>query len=43
VVEYKKGAENRVADALSRNEGWEEELSLSLPSIPTATWVEDLK
>jgi hypothetical protein len=43
VVEYKKGVENRVADALSRKEGWEEGLSLSLLSIPTASWVEDLK
>jgi len=43
VVEYKKGVENRVADALSRKEGWEEGLSLSLLPIPTASWVEDLK
>jgi len=43
VVEYKKGVENRVVDALSKKEGWEEGLSLSLLSIPTASWVEDLK
>jgi hypothetical protein len=43
IVEYKKGAENRVADALSRKEGWEDELSLSLLSIPTVGWIEDLK
>jgi hypothetical protein len=34
-VEYKKGIENKIADALSRWEGWEEELSLSLLAIPT--------
>jgi hypothetical protein len=43
VVEYKKGVENRVADALSRKEGWEEDGTLFLLSIPTAEWVEDLK
>jgi hypothetical protein len=43
VVEYKKGIENRVADALSRKEGWEEDGSLALLSIPIAEWVEDLK
>jgi transposase InsO family protein len=35
--------ENRVADALSRKEGWEEEGTLSLLSIPTAEWIEELK
>jgi hypothetical protein len=43
VVEYKKGVKNRVADALSRKEGWEEDGTLFLLSIPTAEWVEDLK
>jgi hypothetical protein len=43
VVEYKKGIENRVVDALSRKEGWEEDGSLALLSIPIAEWVEDLK
>jgi hypothetical protein len=43
VVDYKKGVENRVADVLSRKDGWEEGLSLSLLSIPIANWVEDLK
>jgi hypothetical protein len=43
VVEYKKWVENRVADALSRKEGWEEDGSLFLLSIPTAEWVEELK
>jgi hypothetical protein len=42
-VEYKKGIENNVADALSCREGWEEELTLSLLSIPTANWMSDLK
>jgi hypothetical protein len=40
VVENKKGVENRVADALSRKEGWEEDGSLALLSIPIAKWVE---
>lgn len=43
VVEYKKGVENRVADALSRREFVEEEISLSLLSIPTLSWLDDLK
>jgi len=44
VVEYKKGVENRVADALSRKEGWEEEdPSLSMLTIPVASWIEELK
>jgi hypothetical protein len=34
--EYKKGSENIVADALSRREGWEEEVSIALLSIPTS-------
>jgi hypothetical protein len=40
VVENKKGVENRVADALSRKEGWEEDGLLALLSIPIAKWVE---
>jgi hypothetical protein len=43
VVEYKKGVENRVADALSRRDAPIAELSLSLLSMPTLSWVEDLK
>lgn len=42
MVEYKKGVENRVVDALSRKDGWEEEITLSLLSIPTASWVDEL-
>jgi len=45
-IEYKKGTENRVADALSRQfEELHEDghLSVSLISFPTPTWVEDLK
>lgn len=45
-IEYKKGAENKVADALSRQ--FEElpegaHLSVSLITFPTPNWVEDLK
>jgi hypothetical protein len=43
VVEYKKGVENRVVDALSRKDGWKEEITMSLLSIPTASWVDELK
>jgi hypothetical protein len=44
VVEYKKGVENRVANALSRKEGWEEEdPSLSMLTIHVASWIEKLK
>lgn len=43
VVEYKKGVENRVADALSWKEGWEEDDFLALLSISTAEWVEKLR
>jgi hypothetical protein len=44
VIEYKKGTENRAADALS----WQfdtpaPDLSISLISFPTLTWVEDLQ
>lgn len=42
IVEYKKGLENRTADALSRK-GKEEEGSLMLISFPTVDWVDDLK
>jgi hypothetical protein len=43
VVESKKGVENRVVDALSQKEGWEEEVIISLLTIPIAGWVEQLK
>jgi hypothetical protein len=43
LVKYKKGSENRVVDALSRMEGWEEEVSISLLSIPTSNWIVKLK
>jgi hypothetical protein len=43
LVEYKKGADNRVADALSQREDWVEEITLSLLSIPTPSWTTDLK
>jgi ribosomal protein L21E len=42
-VEYKKGVENRVADALSRRDDWEPEITISLLSIPTVSWLKDLK
>lgn len=41
-VEY-KGVDNRVADALSRREGWDENMSISLLSIPTASWIAEVK
>jgi hypothetical protein len=42
-VEYKKGVDNKVADALSRREGWENEATLSSISLPVVDWVEHLK
>jgi len=42
-VEYKKGADNRVADALSRREDWDEEITLSLLSVLTPSWTTGLK
>jgi len=45
-IEYKKGKDNKVADALSRRfEDLPEEpnLSISLISFPTPTWVDELK
>ena len=42
-MEYKKGVENRVIDALSRKDDWEPEITLSLLSIPIVSWVKDLK
>jgi hypothetical protein len=32
-----------VADALSRKEGWEEDISLTMITIPIASWIEELK
>jgi hypothetical protein len=46
VIEYKKGKENRVADALSRKFEEvvnQEELSISLISFPTPNWIAELK
>jgi hypothetical protein len=44
VIEYKKGKENRVVDALSRQfENPKNEVTISLISFPTPTWVDDLK
>lgn len=42
IVKYKKGAENRVVDALSRK-GKEEEGTLMLITFPTVDWIEKLK
>lgn len=36
-VEYKKGVNDRVADALSRREGWDLEVTLFFLSIPTSS------
>jgi len=46
IIEYKRGSENRVADVLSRQFDpltSSPELTLSLISFPTPTWVEELK
>jgi hypothetical protein len=44
VIEYKKGTENRAGDALSRQfDTSAPDLSISLISFPTLTWVEDLQ
>lgn len=44
LVEYKKGMENRVANALSRKyEKEEEEGEFKAISFPIATWLDDLK
>jgi hypothetical protein len=44
-VEYRRGAYNRAADALSRREGWTENgvVSLSIMSAPTPTWLAEVK
>lgn len=42
-VEYKKGVDNKVADAMSRREGWETVAALSSISLLVADWVENLK
>jgi hypothetical protein len=42
-VEYKKGVDNKVADALSRREGWNTEATLSAISVPVVDWVDNLK
>lgn len=43
LVEYKKGVENRVADALSMKDFEPPDIQLALLSMPTASWVEDLR
>jgi hypothetical protein len=46
IIKYKRGTENRVADALSRQfdpSPGSLEVSISLISFPTPTWVEELK
>ncbi len=44
VVEYKKGCDNSVADALSRrDEDTDQEFTLSVISYPTLEWLEDLR
>jgi hypothetical protein len=43
VVEYKKGVTNKVANALSRREATDKEITLSSLSIPTSSWIIDLK
>lgn len=40
-MEYKRGKENKVADALSKKE--ESSTSLSTTSVPTAQWLDELK
>jgi hypothetical protein len=42
-VEYKKGVDNKVVDALSWREGCEENVSISLLSIPTTSWIAEIK
>lgn len=42
-MEYKRGVDNKVVDALSRRDGWDEEVSISVLSFPMATWVEKVK
>jgi len=43
LVEYKKGVENKVEDALSRRDSKAADISLSLLSLPVLGWVDDLK
>jgi hypothetical protein len=43
LLNTKEGVENRIVDALSRKESWEQEVYLSLLSIPSVTWVQELK
>lgn len=46
VIEFKKGRDNSVADALSRQSDGlsdRDECSISIISFPTPTWVSDLK
>jgi hypothetical protein len=44
VVEYKKGRDNSVADALSRRgEDTDQEFTISVISYPTLEWLEDLR
>jgi hypothetical protein len=42
-VDFKKGVENRVANALFRRDGLTEEIFIALLSIPTSDWVAKLK
>jgi hypothetical protein len=42
-VEYKKGVENKVADALSRRDSEVADIYLSILSLPVLGWLDDLK
>lgn len=41
LLDYKKGTENRVADALSRRQN-EDECLVSLTAFPIISWMDDL-
>lgn len=43
VIEYKKGKENRIANALFRKCTDTKDSSISVISFPDPTWIEDLK
>ncbi|XP_035549739.1 uncharacterized protein LOC118349426 [Juglans regia] len=42
-IEYKKGVDNKVADALSRKNECEDLMSLNAISIPNPTWLEEIR
>lgn len=43
IIEYKKGVDNKVANALSRRNECEDSMSLNAIFVPNPTWLEEIR